>query len=94
MKKIYVGSKVKCIDDHFVDLETNPFKKNEIDLPKKEVKYTVRDIYTNKYGTGVRLNEITNSTYHFGTEKELPNNGLVEPLFGIHRFIPIEEDSN
>jgi len=81
MTKINIGSIVECINDEFIDLTTNPFKKDKIDLPKNGVEYTIREIYTNKYGTGVKLNEIINPEYFFNAKI-----GFIEPYFGIHRF--------
>ena len=89
MTKINIGTKVLCVNDEFIDLDTNPFKKDNIVLPKEGIVYTVRDIYTNRLGTGIRVSEIINNSYFYGAKI-----GFYEPTFGINRFIPEKRNSN
>jgi len=75
------GDKIKCIDDHFVDEKTNPFKKSDMTLPKKGKTYTIRRIIDTPYGKGLRLKEIKNKKYYFENIKRYQ-----EPIFAIERF--------
>ncbi|MCK9568120.1 hypothetical protein M0R72_04170 [Candidatus Pacearchaeota archaeon] len=78
MKK---GDKVKCIDDYFEDSNTNPFHIREINIPKENQNYTIREVVRTDYGTGVRLVEVINKKYYF---KNI--NREEEPIFGSNRF--------
>lgn len=81
------GIKVICIDDCFVDSPTNPFRKCEINLPKKDEVYTVREVVKTSYGSGIRLYEIKNKKYYFSDISRFE-----EPTFSIKRFRQIEDD--
>jgi len=86
MTKINIDTIVRCINDEFKDSKNNRFKKNDLTLPRYGFSYTVREIFTNKDGTGIRLKEIINKKYFYGANK-----GFLEPLFGIYRFIPVKK---
>jgi hypothetical protein len=81
--EIKVGIKVRCIDDHFEDDRTNPFRMSELNLPKRGKIYTVRAVVQADppYGTGIRLQEIKNRTYYFDSSKRCR-----EPIFSTRRF--------
>lgn len=81
MTKMKSGVSVKCIDDHFVDEESNPFKASELNLPKQEILYTVRKVIKTKYGKGIRLKEIKNKKYYFDNIGKYK-----EPFFNKDRF--------
>ena len=78
MKK---GDRVKCINGYFEDDETNPFKISELNLPKENELYTIRQVVITNYGTGIRLTEIVNKEYYFENI-----HAEEEPIFGINRF--------
>jgi len=75
------GTKVRCLDDHFVDEKTNPFKASDLNLPESGKVYTVREVVKTQYGTGIRLHEIKNKQYYFDDIR-----GLEEPIFDANRF--------
>lgn len=85
MEKIKLGSKIKCIDDHFINERTNPFKISELNLPKKDETYIVRKVIKiPSYGIGLRLQEVVNRKYWFENI-----NANQEPTFSEDRFIVI-----
>ena len=86
MTEIKTGIKVECIDDHFVDEATNPFKKAELNLPKVGEMYTVREVIDTSYGIGLRLVEVTNKRYYFNNIRRYE-----EPIFGENRFVIINK---
>ena len=76
------GDRIKCIDDHFVDEKTNPFKKSEITLPEKGKTYTIRSVIDTPYGDGLRLKEIKNKKFYFDNIQKYQ-----EPIFSTERFV-------
>jgi hypothetical protein len=81
MTNLKTGTKVICIDDHFEDVKTNPYKKSDITLPEKDKIYTIRKVVNTQYGVGVRLKEITNKEFYFQNIR-----GYEEPIFSEERF--------
>ncbi len=81
MSKIEIGVKLRCIDDHFVDENTNPFRKSELNLPKAGDIYTVREVMDTPYGIGLKLVEVTNKRYYFDNIRRYQ-----EPIFSENRF--------
>lgn len=81
MPKLEKGDKVMCVDDYFEDCKTNPFKFSEINIPKEDELYTIREVVRTPYGTGVRLEEIINKKYYFSNIHREE-----EPIFGVNRF--------
>ena len=83
---VKAGEKVKCIDDHFIDEPTNPFRKSQLNLPVENEIYTVRQVVKTDYGSGIRLEEIKNDTFYFDNIKRHE-----EPIFGTYRFEPLDK---
>ena len=44
MSEINPGDRVKCIDDSFVDEDSNPFRAEDLVLPEAGEEYTVREV--------------------------------------------------
>lgn len=80
--EVKIGDTVKCLNDHFKESSRNPYRLFEITLPEKGEVYRVRDVVTNKHGTGIRLEEIVNPTFYYGDIK-----CSVEPTFHVGRFM-------
>ena len=79
------GTKVKCVDDEFLEDYSQPFKIHEINLPKKGAIYTVRQVMKGFNGeVGVILDEVVNRKFHYafsvGSQEQ-------EPMFGLRRFV-------
>jgi hypothetical protein len=82
MDNIEIGNIVKCIDNHFEDSDTNPFRESNMILPEKDEIYTVREVVGTSYGKGILLKEIHNKKYFFENISENR-----EPIFEISRFV-------
>ncbi len=74
------GDKVICVNGKFESRETDPFTKEQLNLPKNGRVYTVRQKVETDYGFGIRLVEVINSRFYHD------QGGLQEPSFDVNRF--------
>jgi hypothetical protein len=87
MEEIKVNSVVICMDTWSEENDPElPFKIDEITVPKKGKEYTIRELITTDYGTGIKLVEITNPKFYFDNIKRHE-----EPIFAIEQFQLKEE---
>ena len=74
---------VLCIDDEYSSNQLKWFQLNQIEYPKKDKIYTLRDVFQTSKGIAVHLEEIANPK----VEIALGNNTFyAEPSFNIKRF--------
>ncbi len=78
-----IGSRVVCINDNFHP-ET---VKRIFYLPKKDMKYHIRDIFPSQRGIAVHLKEIKNKPI----PNDLISDVMFEPSFSSHRFVEIKD---
>lgn len=81
MKK---GDKVICTNGTFHSRSTDPFTKEQLNLPETGQVYTIREIVKTEEGPGIRLKEIVNNKFQH------ERGGLQEPAFDMKRFKPCE----
>lgn len=81
MTDLKEGDRVKCIDGHFKEEITGPFRISEIQTPLEGKLYFVREVVETLYGAGIRLEGIQNDSYYFGNIRRKE-----EPIFRQNRF--------
>ena len=75
-----IGSLVECINDNWAPTIVDPVFCAHIIFPIKGPIYVVRNIITDKDGTGILLEEIVNPVEKF------PNGEIGEARWGVSRF--------
>jgi|GEM_PF-2540346 len=81
MTQIKKGDTVYLQDDHFdFNQKGVPKEYKDIQTPKKNEPYTVRELVSTPDGVGIRLEEIVNNKIWHDV------GGLQEPVFAIERF--------
>lgn len=74
------GDIVECIDGTFVSRRTDPFRADDLALPKYGHCYTIRQVVCTPHGQGLLLEEIVNPIYSHDV------GGYQEPIFDTLRF--------
>ena len=77
-----------CINDYFSPEARQVYEQYGVVTPQQDVYYSVREVVTTRYGTGLLLNELVNPKMYCHNIEEVEM--WAEPNFKISRFQTID----